>query len=142
MISAGLRGNTIIIFSIAAVFLAESFLRINSKFHFNFMCHFEFINWEIKFNSLGFYEMKVRVMFLSVLSVGEYSVKFLIDGRPVYLRKNDFKFGKKNSIILEREIADKNRLKWKLLFHIPPRIEPVYGQVCIDELRFRPEKRD
>lgn len=90
----------------------------------------------------GISEMKVRVMFLSILSIGEYSVEFLIDGRSVRLRKNDFKYGKKNSIILEREIADEKGLKWKLLFHIPPHIEPVYGQSCIDELLFRPEKRD
>ncbi len=86
--------------------------------------------------------MKVRVMFLAILSVGEYYAEFLMDGgRTVRLRKDDFKYGKKNSIIVDREIADEKKLKWKLLFHIPPRIEPVYGQLCIDELIFRPEKR-
>ena len=40
--------------------------------------------------------MKVRVMFLAILSVGEYYAEFLMDGgRTVRLRKDNFKYGKK-----------------------------------------------
>ena len=76
--------------------------------------------------------MKVRVKITSILNRNSETTSFLVFGKRVVLRNSDFKFGKKNSIILE--------LRWKLLFHFPPRITPIFNQACIDELRFGSEE--
>ncbi len=86
--------------------------------------------------------MKVRVLFDAILEEFEDCVIFLISEKRVALRKESFKRGKRKSIILDLELAKKNRLRWKLLFHIPPYIKPEYNQVCIDELRFGSEEGD
>jgi hypothetical protein len=81
------------------------------------------------------FKMKVRVRFEKILEERGDSVAFLVFGRKVVLNKADFKRGKKNTIILERDMAGAFSLRWKLLFHFPPVIKPEYNQVCIDELR-------
>ncbi|PWM33183.1 MAG: hypothetical protein DBX55_00225 [Verrucomicrobia bacterium] len=86
--------------------------------------------------------MKVRVLFDAILEEFEDCVIFLISDKKVALGRGSFKRGKRNSIIVDLELAKKNRLRWKLLFHIPPYIEPEYNQACIDELRFGPEEGD
>ena len=81
--------------------------------------------------------MKVRVQISSILYRGRETTEFYVFGRRISLRNEDFKFGKKNTIIIEKSLAEKNRMRWKLLFHFPPYIQPVYNQTCIDELKFR-----
>ena len=80
--------------------------------------------------------MKVRVQVSSIIYRGRETTEFYVFGRRISLRNEDFKFGKKNTII-EKSLAVKNRMRWKLLFHLPPYIQPVYNQTCIDELKFR-----
>ncbi len=80
--------------------------------------------------------MKVRIRFEKILSDCGGYVLFRIAGKCVRISRKEFIFGKKNTIIAERETADKYKLKWKLLFHIPAPIAPEYNQKCIDELRF------
>jgi len=84
--------------------------------------------------------MKERVKITSILNRNSETTTFLVFGRRVVLRNSDFKFGKKSSIIIERDIAARNGLRWKLLFHFPPRIAPIFNQSCIDELRFGSEE--
>ncbi len=80
--------------------------------------------------------MKVRIRFEKILSDCGDEVLFRMGGRRVRIGRKEFVFGKKNTIIAERETAEKYNLDWKLLFHIPPYIAPEYNQKCIDELRF------
>ncbi len=81
--------------------------------------------------------MKVRVRHEGIVEETGKDVVFAISGKKVKINRDFFKHGKFNSIILERAIADKNRLKWKLLFHIPPKIKPIYNQTSIYELRVK-----
>ena len=84
--------------------------------------------------------MKVRVKYDYMIGENKDSVAFLFSERKVILKKDSFKFGRKKSLILEQCIATENNLRWKLLLHIPPVIQPTFNQECIDELRFRPEE--
>ena len=80
--------------------------------------------------------MKVRVRIEEVLEVGDFMTDLLIDGKKVSIGNGNFKFGKRNmSIIVERNMARRMGLPWKLLFHFPPYIMPHPNQSCIDELR-------
>ena len=69
--------------------------------------------------------MKVRVQVSSIIYRGRETTEFYVFGRRISLRNEDFKFGKKNTIIIEKSL------------HFPPYIQPVYNQTCIDELKFR-----
>lgn len=80
--------------------------------------------------------MKVRVCYSQIVSSNEKFSVFLVGGKRVELSNDSFKSGARNSVILEKSVAEKLGIRWKLLFHIPPKISPVYNQVCIDELRF------
>lgn len=51
--------------------------------------------------------MKVRVQISSILYRGRETTEFYVFGRRVSLRNEDFKFGKKNTIIIEKSLAEK-----------------------------------
>lgn len=85
--------------------------------------------------------MKVRVKIDKVLNSKEKFTEFLISGRKVALFNSEFKLGKRNSIIVERNFASENNLRWKLLFHFPPYIRPIPNQESINELKFPAKKR-
>lgn len=51
--------------------------------------------------------MKVRVKISSILYRGRETTEFYVFGRRVSLRNEDFKFGKKNTIIIEKSLAEK-----------------------------------
>lgn len=82
--------------------------------------------------------MKVRAWYSKIERSDENSSVLLVGGKRVELPNDAFKTGARNSVILEKSIAEKHGLRWKLLFHIPPKIAPVYNQICIDELRIKP----
>ncbi len=84
--------------------------------------------------------MKVRVKFDYLIGENKDSTAFLISERKIILKKDSFKMGRRKSIIVEQSLATAHNLRWKLLLHIPPAIQPTYNQECIDELRFRPEE--
>ncbi len=86
--------------------------------------------------------MKVRVRYDRILKEDKNSVTFMVSNAKVMLPKDSFKYGSRNSIILDRLLATQKNLRWKLLFHIPPYIKPVYNQECIDELKFRSMQGD
>ena len=56
--------------------------------------------------------MKVRVQVSSIIYRGRETTEFYVFGRRISLRNEDFKFGKKNTIIIEKSLAEKNRMKY------------------------------
>lgn len=46
--------------------------------------------------------MKVRVQVSSIIYRGRETTEFYVFGRRISLRNEDFKFGKKNTIIIEK----------------------------------------
>ncbi len=84
----------------------------------------------------GDFFMNVSVKFEKILETYDDYVSFAAYGKKFILKKNDFKMGTNRTIIVDYKVAKLHHLKWKLKYHIPAPIEPVYNQVCIDELRY------
>lgn len=60
--------------------------------------------------------MKVRVWYSQIERSDENSSVLLVGGKRVELPNDAFKTGARNSVILEKSIAEKHGLRWKLLF--------------------------
>lgn len=80
--------------------------------------------------------MRVKVKINDILAITEKATLLLIGKNEIWLPNRAFRFGRGRYIIVDKGIAVSKGIKFKEYMHIPEKMEPIYNQEAIDELKY------
>ncbi len=81
---------------------------------------------------------RVIVKINGVIHKTDNAILFLIAGDEVWIPSQFVVFRSAKTITIPKWLARDKSLHGKSLRHLPEKINPIYGQGAIDELRFNP----
>lgn len=86
--------------------------------------------------------MLVKVKFKDILAQTNKAILFLISEEEVWFPKKHFRFLRQGAaFICPLWLAQEKMVKYTSYIHFPEKIDPVYNQEPIDELRFDSSRR-
>lgn len=85
--------------------------------------------------------MLVKVKIKDVIHETAGALLLLVSEREVWFPKKAIKRWIGSSIVISQELAISKDVRYSAYTHIPERIDPIYGQEAIDDLRFNPSER-
>jgi len=78
----------------------------------------------------------VRAKYKDIIHKTAKATLFLFSETEIWLPNSRFRFSKNNYINLPQDLAVEKRIDWSDIYHQPNKIEPIYNQQAIDDLKY------